>query len=295
MGASDSSRLLKPSITKKVEKTSTSNGAKEPMDFRDKFLAVAFAAFLTAFGMMTYTALTSTELLDFDRGLSDYFYLGAAFFMATGILVSAFCYFTTDNADKKNIAAILITLNLAECLCFLALRFRFSTGLPDPNLGTPVELARYLEWAYGPTALIVIFSKITQSKRSIFVPIISWIIMVWLGYASMLYPESMNRNLIVPAHMAFIYALVKIWVMFDDALGSENPPMSKEVLRLLQVHCMIAWSIFTVVFVGQIGYAVSAEATECWYALSSTLTKFPFTLIVINSSLNFQGLKSKTA
>jgi hypothetical protein len=268
---------------------------KEGWDFRDKFIAGAFTAFLAAYGFMVFTAWNSSELLDFDRGLSDYFYLGAAFFMFAGVVISAFCYGTTDNADKKNIAAILITLNLAECLCFLALRFRLSTGLPDPNLGTPVELARYLEWAYGPTALIVIFSKITQSKQNIFVPTISWLIMVFLGWACMQYPESWNRNLIVPAHMAFIYALVKIWVMFDDALESENPPMSKEILRLLQVHCMIAWSIFTVVFIGQIGYVVSAEATECWYALSSTLTKFPFTMIVINSSLNFQGLKSKTA
>ena len=235
-----------------------------------------------------------TEDQDFERGWSDYGYMSAAFFMALGMIVSLYHWIAGENREKRLIAAMCFSLNLAECICFLALRYRLSTAASDPHLGTPVEHARYLEWSYGPTCLIVIFSKITQSKRSIAVPIISWLIMVWLGYASMLFPFDVSRNLAFPAHMAFVYALVKIWTMFEDALAMPKPPVSREILRLLQVHCMIAWSIFTVVFCFQIAPHISAQATEVWYALSSTVTKFPFTLIILNTPISWEREKTKT-
>jgi hypothetical protein len=244
---------------------------------------------------MVYVANSSWyRKIDFERGIADDFYFAAFYTLGLSAFIAAVGAINGESEEKRKISLMLVSLNFIESICFYALRFRHSTAVLDPTLNTPVELARYLEWSYGPTCLIIVIARLTRSTKSVVYPILNWLAMTWLGYLTMLYTQPLSELFLYPALTCWLIATYIIFDMFNEAITGHHPKLTRGTLRFLQYHFVILWSWYTLVFYGQIKEVLTAPEVECWYAASSIVTKFVFTAVVVASPFRIKSSSKKT-
>jgi len=254
-----------------------------------------------AFGVFLSFFFAYLNMADFGRRepskavhgpAANLFYAISSFSFLILSLASLFGFATAKNSEKKDVAFLLILLNVFEGLSFYALKNHLSPSVRDAMLPTPVELVRYMEWIHGPLNLMVIFSKITQSQRDISLPTLAWIASISLGYMTMIFKPFVSVLLMVPAHFTTLYPTYALWELFGDAIKSERPPMPVGALSFLQKLTAIMWNAYTLIYMLQLSKIISAETTEVLFCVSSVFTKGTTTLVILANTVSY--LKSKS-
>lgn len=256
-----------------------------------------------AFGVFLSFFFAYLNMADFGRrepskathgAAANLFYAISSFSFLVLSLASLFGFATARNSEKKDVAFLLILLNVFEGLSFYALKTHISPSVRDAMLPTPVELIRYMEWIHGPLNLMVIFSKITQSQRDISLPTLAWIVSITLGYMTMIFKPFVSVLLMVPAHFTTLYPVYAMWELFGDAIKSERPPMPVGALSFIQKLTAVMWNAYTLIYMLQVAKIISGETAEVLFCISSVFTKGLTTLVILANSVNYLSNKTKS-
>jgi len=282
--ASMISNVSTKSVNKKGLKEDLRNSATDDRALR--FLAINFSIGGIAWVLMSIYGFFFATPITFDRGDADKYYGYAAFAFAIGIIFSYMGFSSAANYEKKMLSLTLLCVNVLTFSCYMSIIFRFSPAVLDPELGFPVEPARYLEWLCACPTLILLISQITQTKEHVSYAMLADYAVVLTGFIGSVLPPPYSDFFIAVSTISFWFVVENLYKFYNEAIyGEEKPSIDINNLKFLKWLTLATWNMFTtnyfLVYRGWISY----EQGEMFYVVSDIGAKIFFTLVLVNSSV----------
>ncbi|KAJ1552039.1 hypothetical protein HK405_012914, partial [Cladochytrium tenue] len=222
---------------------------------------------------------------EFDRGVSDEFYLYNASAFAVSFLYACISYFTSKPGEKKELSKILICINFVAFISYVIQAYRLTPSFLD-FVGHPCDVSRFFEWFATCPILVYLIAAITRNNQYASVTATFDYALLTAGLLAAMAKQPYSELFATISTIFYCYTLYNLMEMYNSAIRGETPcQLDPQSLYNARGTTFIAWNMFTIVWYIQRSEMVTYEVGEILFCISDLFGKVFLTIILVNATL----------
>ena len=235
---------------------------------------------------LTTRALASrSRLLKYDRGDGPLWNFWTASIFAFGALFAWLAQGTARTAEKLSLSRVLFWCDTIAMMTYLITGFRLTPALSSLS-GTPVDVARFLEWVGTCPVLIMLIGEVTKQPKIAKQTMIFDYIMLCCGFMASITRDPYAYLFSWIAFGCFSLVVRGLYDMFTDAIeGKTDCHLSPGALEQARFSTVVSWSLFPAVWLMVHLKFISFSTGELFYGLADIMAKVVLTLILVNATV----------